>query len=111
MPFGFFGTAAFLLLLAGGLPVAYAFVWPAGVLRLGAFLSLAIPAGLVAGAFAFYWVLLPLQKVGISGAAADASNGPGSLEDLLIGRFSIAIVVLLALELLLCKALQTFLSK
>jgi hypothetical protein len=111
MPFGFLGTAVLLALVGAGLPIAYAFVWPTILSRIGLFLSLAIIVGLIAAAIALYWLLLPLQTVGISGVEPGATNVPNSLDELLKGRFFIALVVLLAFQLLLCKVMQVFVSR
>lgn len=110
MPFGFFGSAGVLLGLPFLLPLVYAFTWPGGISRPIVFLILAMVLGLIVGAAVFYWVISPLQGIGIAGGqGAMGASGANAIDSMLRGRFFVAIVGGLVLEAVFCRLLQALL--
>ena len=111
MPFGFVGTAAFLIAVAAATPLAYVFVWPGGVSRTALFLTIAIAVAVVAGVISFLWNIAPLQDVGISGQVNSNTAGSNLLESQLQWRFYIAAGALVLSQAIICRSLDAILSR
>jgi hypothetical protein len=75
------------------------------------FLILAMVLGLIVGAAVFYWVIFPLQSIGIAGDGGAGSSGASSVDSMLKGRFFVAVVAGLIFEAACCRLLQTLLLR
>ena len=111
MPLGFFGTAISLVAVAAAIPLVYAFVWPGGVSRIAAFVSITTVVGVIAAVVAFMWLIAPLKGIGISAAPAGSSGDSASLDSILQSRFYIALVALLIIQAALSKGLDYALAR
>lgn len=111
MPFGFFGSAAVLVLLSAVVALFYAFVWPASVAKLSLFLPVSLVLAVTIGALLFLWYLSLLSAVGISGAPSMSRTEANTLVETLRVRYAVACAATIAAEGFVCFVLQAILGR
>jgi hypothetical protein len=111
MPLGFFGSAVVALGVPVLLALFYAFVWPNVVAGRAQFLAMAVVAGLVVGAIAWWCAFSIVANIGISGEASAGGKSAEAFAHELNMRFAIAVVAASVAEFALCAAIAHFLGR
>jgi hypothetical protein len=111
MPFGFFGSAAALVLLGVVMPLLFAFVWPGAVARPALFLAVMIASGVVSGIALFWWHASPMTNMGIAGERGAGNQSWHEFQTMLQTRYVWAAAGVVGTQLLLCAVLRMLLGR
>ena len=111
MPLGLVASVLVMLSVAALVPVGYAFLWPGGISRIAAFLTVGLIVGIFGAVVALIWVGAPLDGIGIAGGTRSGSGSSDALVATLQRRYALAAVALFLFQAIICRGLQALWSK
>ena len=92
IPFGFFGSLVFLLVLEAVLAVCFVFVWPGVHARPLTILGSGIVLGAVPSIALWFWFLSRLNGIGIAGQGSSDGQSPDVLMAYMQQRYALLVV-------------------